>query len=307
MAAERLIPVLNDGDVDALADMAELVRICDAAVVSASLNEMSAPARHAVEIGPGRLVFTIGGNDSAVGFRAYETFPNSRQDQVVAVWHPTSGGLAGVVIGELLGALRTGALGAVGVDRLAAPEAGVCAVIGTGLQARTQLMACAAVRSLSCVRVFSRDDGRRREFAREMTARIGVEVDAASSASEAVTGADIVLLATSSGVPVVALEDLGPDVHLSTLGPKYLGYSELGAGVVESAATIATDSPQQIRSQGAEHFLHRSESWSRISHLGTIESRPAGTGRTVFLSAGLAGTEVLIADALLRSQARGGH
>lgn len=303
MASDRSIPVLNDSDIEAAADMTSLINICDAAVVAAASDEMTAPARHAVDFGAGQLVFTTGGNEQAVGFRAYDTFPNSKQDQVVAVWHPNSGQLAGVIVGELLGAIRTGALGGVGVNRLAAPDATTCAVIGTGVQARTQLLACAAVRDLSQVRVFSRNEHNRQAFAREMSARIEVEIQPVASAPEAAGDAEIVLLATSSGVPVVSLDDLAADVHVSTVGPKLKGYCELGPDVVDAAQLVATDSPQQIESQGERHFLHESKAWDRIAHLGTIDSRPDGVQRTVFLSAGLAGSEVLIADAILRAHA----
>lgn len=305
MATDRSIPVLNDIDIDieTAADMSSLINICDAAVVAASNDEMTAPARHPVDFGSGQLVFTAGGNAQAIGFRAYDTFPNSTQDQVVAVWHPDSGQLAGVIVGELLGAIRTGALGGVGINRMAARNATTCAVIGAGLQARTQLMACAAVRSLSHVRVFSRHERNRQVFADEMSIRIGLEIEPVASAAQAVAGAEIVLLATSAGEPVVSLNDLAADVHVSTVGPKFKGYSELGADVVESANLVATDSPQQIEAQGERHFLHDSDAWKRIAHLGTIVARPEGVQRTVFLSAGLAGTEVLVADALLNAHA----
>lgn len=303
MASDRSIPVLNDLDIETATNMASLINICDAAVVAAANREMTAPARHAVDFGAGQLVFTAGGNEQAVGFRAYDTFPNSKQEQVVAVWHPNSGLLAGVVVGELLGAMRTGALGGVGINRLAAPDATTCAVIGTGLQARTQLMACAAVRNLSHVRVFSRDERNRQVFADEMSIRIGLEVEPVASAAQAVAGAEIVLLATSAGTPVVSLNDLAADVHVSTVGPKFKGYCELGEDVVVSAHLVATDSPQQIESQGERHFLYGSDVRERVAHLGTIDARPDGVRRTVFLSAGLAGTEVLIADALLGAHA----
>jgi len=299
MVPDGSILVINDHQVEEAADMATLVKICDAVVVAASRDEITAPPRHAIDFGAGQLIFTAGGNDQAVGFRAYDTFPNSKQDQVVAVWHPTTGRLAGVIVGEMLGALRTGAIGGVGINRMAAAGAHTCAVIGTGLQARTQLLACAAVRTLTRVRVFSRNEPNRRAFAKEMSSRIGVEVEPAASPAEATRNAEIVLLATSSGSPVVALDDLAAGVHVSTVGPKYLGYAELGADVVESAQLVATDSPQQIQSQGEHHFLYNSEALEKITHLGSIAARPDVVTRTVFLSAGLAGTEVLIADALL--------
>lgn len=125
------------------------------------------------------------------------------------------------------------------------------------------------------------------------------------AATKATDDAEIVLLATSSDEAVISLDDLAPDVHVSTIGPKLLGHSELAAETVASAQLVATDSPQQIEAQGERHFLHESEAWERIVHLGTISARPAGVRRTVFLSAGLAGTEVLIADALLQQQASG--
>jgi len=301
MASDRSIPVLNDSDIETAADMASLINICDAAIVAAANDEMTAPARHAVDFGAGQLVFTTGGNKQAVGFRAYDTFPNSKQDQVVAVWHPNSGQLTGVIVGELLGAIRTGALGGVGINRMAAADATNCAVIGTGVQARTQLLACAAVRSLSRVRVFSRNEHNRQAFAQEMSTRIGLEIEPVTSAPAATADAEIVLLATSSGVPVVSFNDLAADVHVSTVGPKLKEYCELGTDVVEAAQLVATDSPQQIEAQGERHFLHDTSAWGRIAHLGTVDARPDGVRRTVFLSAGLAGTEVLIADAILRA------
>jgi ornithine cyclodeaminase len=306
MAARREIRVLTDHDVVGLANMAELVRVCAHAVQADAANLLSAPARHAVDLGSGQIVFTTGGDDHAVGFRAYETMPGSKQDQVVAVWHRDSGELAGVVVGELLGAYRTGALGGVGVDAMAAADASRCAVIGTGVQARTQLMACAAVRDITTATVYSRDPERRRAFAAEMTEVVGVPVEPAGSVGEALDSAEVVLVATSSGEPVFELADL-PDarVHVNTVGPKFGGYHELAVAVAEAATVVATDSPQQIAAHGDKHFLRQTSVWDRIGHVAQIpEDRSAtgsDTGITLFLSAGLAGTEVLVADQLFRS------
>ena len=71
------------------------------------------------------------------GFRAYRA-GTPAGDQLVAVWE-ADGTLSAVVVGEQLGACRTGALGAVAADALANPDAGTVAVIGSGLQAWTQL------------------------------------------------------------------------------------------------------------------------------------------------------------------------
>ncbi len=296
MVSTSPIKVLTDDDVKDLAVMSQLVAVCATAVDDDAKGRLFAPPRLAAELGEGRLVFTAGGNSDVVGFRAYETFPASQQDQLVAVWHPQTGKLAGVVVGELLGALRTGALGGVAVDRLAPSDASRCAVIGTGLQARTQLMACAEVRQLTEVRVYSRNDARRRAFAAEMADLLGISARPADSAAEAIDGAEIALIATSSGQPVVSAEALAEVAHVTTVGPKFVGHHEMPLEAVEGADVVASDSPQQIHAHGKSHFLHGSSVWPRIEHLGKLGS---GKGRSVFLSAGLAGTEVLVANDLL--------
>ncbi len=303
MIADPGVIVMTDHDVATTVDMAAVVEICDGAIVADLAEQLTAPARHVVDFGPGRVAFTVGGVEDAVGFRSYETFPGSQQDQVVAVWHPSTGKLAGVIVGKLLGAIRTGGLGGAAVDRLAATDAGVCGVIGSGLQARTQLLACAKVRDLSEVRVFSRSEANREAFVAEMSQRIGLDIEAVGSAADAAAGADIVLVATTSPSPVISADDLAPEAHLSTVGPKFLGHSELGPDVAEAAGLIATDSPQQIRAQGEAHFLAQNSAAARVVHLGLCPERPAGVGRTLYLSAGLAGTEVLVADSLLRTVA----
>jgi len=295
------IRVLFDVDIDENLDMATLVEVCRVAVDADTAGRLVAPPRHGVDFGTGRLVFTTGGLDDTIGFRAYDTFPGSRQDQVVAVWDRSAGVLRGVVIGDQLGALRTGAIGGVAVDRLAPPDATTCAVIGTGRQARTQLLACDAVRLLTRVDVFSRSTASRQGFAEAMTAELGVDVRPAPDARSAVSEAEIVLVATTSTEPVLDHRDLRPDAHLNTVGPKFASAHEIDAGTVEGADRIVSDSPQQIAAQGSDHFLAGGASMDRIEHLGDVGQMGHRPGRTVFLSAGLAGTEVLVASALLEA------
>lgn len=68
----------------------------------------------------------------------------------------------------------------------------------------------------------------------------------------------------------------------------------------EHTAPIACDSPQQIAAMGAEHMLHGHPEAGRIMHLGdpgVLEKR--GAGPSLFLSSGLAGSEVAALAAVL--------
>ena len=77
MVPGRSLLVLNDHQVEEAADVATLVKICDATVVAASRDEITAPPRHAVDFGIGQLIFTTGGSDQAVDSRAYDIFPKA--------------------------------------------------------------------------------------------------------------------------------------------------------------------------------------------------------------------------------------
>ena len=98
VSSSNEVKVLFDADLDKHLDMASLVAICRRAIDADAEDRLVAPPRHSVEFGDGQLVFTTGGLDDTIGFRAYGTFPRSKQDQVVAVWDRSEGALRGVVI-----------------------------------------------------------------------------------------------------------------------------------------------------------------------------------------------------------------
>src|SRR4029077_14473309 len=77
------------------------------------------------------------------------------------------------------------------------------AMIGSGWQAGTQALAISRVLEIKELRVFSRSDARRAEFAREQDAQLGVATIAAGSAELAVRGADVVVTMTTSKTPVI--------------------------------------------------------------------------------------------------------
>jgi ornithine cyclodeaminase len=159
--------ILNDADVNALARMPALVAVVERCLRAKADGRLVAPPRHSVAFDAGQLVFTIGGiaagaegGDGIAGFRVYETFPGmgTARAQLVAVWDSGSGNLLGLVVGDALGVLRTGAIGGIAIDRMARPDARICGIVGSGRQAESQVMAAVAVRpGLQTIRVYSRN------------------------------------------------------------------------------------------------------------------------------------------------------
>ena len=295
--------ILVDADIEAV----PIDRIIDAVrrfVIADAAGSTTAPPRTVVEFPAGSLVFTVGGADSLAGFRAYETFPSANPTdatQIVAVWDTATAKLKGACFGPRLGALRTGALGGLAVQTLAPPGARTCAVIGSGLQAETQAIAILAVMALQEMRVFSRDAQHRTAFVDRISASgTTTAIVAVDSAKDAILGADIAVLATDASDPVAESDWLRNVSHVTTVGPKLKRSHELPLETIDERH-IVSDSPQQIRALGERHMLHGHARWNDVQHLGVWLDNEAAppAGQTLYLSAGLAGTEVAALDAAL--------
>jgi ornithine cyclodeaminase len=301
--------VLTDADVHRLADMATAIAAVEEALRAKAAASFIAPARLRVHFGHMTdLVLAVGGStgtEGVLGFRAYYSRATKHyEDQVVAIWDLATGTLKGVILGEALGILRMGAIGGVAIHALARPDAAIVAVIGAGRQAAAHLEAAAAVRNLREVRIHSRHEHRCRSFAHQMSKKLSISVLAQNSARDAVEGADIVLLATTSLRPVVRAEWLSPGAFVHTVGLKSPAGKEMDLDVAERADFLVTDSPAQIAAAGDTFILHGTAHLGRLVDLADIVSGKVATptdprAMRVCYPMGIAGSEVIVADNLL--------
>jgi ornithine cyclodeaminase/alanine dehydrogenase-like protein (mu-crystallin family) len=305
----RMVETLTDADVTARVTSALAVETMREAVLAAHRGELVAPARTLADLDEGRLLFTAGRwRGRWYGFRAYDTFDHdsasAHDDQLVVVHDDSTGRLLGIVVGAELGRRRTGAIGGVAADALAAAGASTLGMVGTGHQAWAQLWAISAVRRLETVRVYSRDEGRRRAFADRAGAELGIAATASDSARDAVTEAAVAVLATNSAEPVVDVDWLAGGCHVTAVGPKQQGRSEYPTELLDTASTIVTDSQAQLRGYDPPALAAVGRHADRVQALGTVVAgaapgRRRDSDRTVYLSVGLAGTEVALAARLL--------
>ncbi len=299
-----MVVLLDDSAIRSRLDAAQAVAWMGEAVDAAEHGDLVAPPRLAADLGAGGLVFTTGRlRGSWYGYRSYDTLATHEDEQVVVVHDEGTGRVRAVAIGTELGPRRTGALGAVAADALAAPDADVVALIGAGRQAYAQIWALAAVRPIREVRVYSRDPARRRAFLQRIAGLVAGSCREAPSAAAAAEGAPIVILATSSATPVLAASQVAPGAFVSTLGPKQRGRAEFGIDLAERATVLATDSLAQIRAYDPPNVLVGSSAEGRLVSLGAVRARPvrARDGIALFFSVGLAGTEAYLLDRLSRT------
>jgi len=300
--------ILRDDDLVGSELMGVAINALDAAFLARARDQMISPPRHHVSFSNrGDLVFTVGGmlgEKPLAGFRVYETFDGVEHSQIVAVWSAEDAKLKGIVLGERLGNIRTGAIGGVAIRHLSSPDAKIVGILGSGAQARTQLAAATTVRQITSARVYSRDEKNRTTFAQEMERELGIEVRPVGSVLDAARDADIVICATTSSTPIIHASDLKLGVHVNTVGPKTQRGYELGLDIADVADVIATDSPEQTRAYASPFFLAGSGNEHRMADLADIIAkreigRRSSQDTTLFCSVGLAGTEVVVASAII--------
>jgi len=150
----------------------------------------------------------------------------------------STGAPLAVMDGASLTAIRTGAATGLATDLLARPEAALVAIIGTGVQACTQLEAVACVRRIQRARVYDRNAESAGRFAVEMQQQLGLAVERVASPSAAVHGADIICAATTSMTPVFEDRDVRPGTHINAVGAFRPDVAEVPAATVCRARVV---------------------------------------------------------------------
>ncbi|GAA0985671.1 ornithine cyclodeaminase family protein [Acrocarpospora macrocephala] len=192
-----------------------------------------------------------------------------------------------------LTAARTGATTGVAARHLSRPDSVSVGLIGSGLEAETNLLGVAAVRPLREVRVFSRSRDRRTGFAERMAGRLpGVSVRAVDSAPDAVRGVDIVVVATNtgSGGPVAYRGEWAePGQTILSIGSTSPFLRELDTATFHRADAVVVDTGlDHMAEESGDVMALRAEdpAWSRAHMLVDVvtgRTRPRTDDREILL------------------------
>ncbi len=169
---------------------------------------------------------------------------------LVTLFDAATGQPLAVMEGASLTAIRTGAASGVATNCLAAPQACRLAIFGAGTQAYTQLKAIATVRELIEVRIVGRDPARANAFVERVAAELDCKVKLASTAQEALEGADIVVTATTSPAPLFHDQHLMPGTHINGVGSYLPTLREVPAATVGRARLVVDEREAALNEAG---------------------------------------------------------
>lgn len=193
----------------------------------------------------------MGGYMYAAGFESEDAW------FVTPVFDAAKGELKAIIDGASMNPFKTGAAGAVAVDELARSDATELAVIGTGAQARGQLVTTATVRDIETVRVYSPTVENREAFASDLDEALAATVRPVESSEAAITGADIIITATTASNPVIADENIEAGTHITAMGQYDPSKQEIEPETIARSKYIP-DLRERVH-QDAGSFLHAEE------------------------------------------------
>jgi alanine dehydrogenase len=298
--------VLREEDVRRVLSMADVVRVLDLAFRQLAEGEAQNTPRSRIVLPEGRgvlhMMTAAAPRQGVLGYKAYTAFREGVRF-LVMLYSSEDGRLLAQIEADWLGRMRTGGATGVATQYMARPEANFVGIVGTGDQARTQLMAVCAVRQVKTVRAYGRDETRRRAFCQEMEALLGVEVLPAATPEEAVREAEIVITMTTAREPVVRGEWLQAGTHVNAAGSNWANRREVDDATVQRSAIVAVDALDQARIEAGDLIIPAAAGhfdFARATPLAAIVAgqapgRTAPDEVTLFKSLGLAIEDVTVA------------
>jgi alanine dehydrogenase len=298
--------------------MADLISAMESALAKFSAGEVLQPVRTVLTVGPTKAYYGL--------MPAYIPEPGSMGAKLVTVFgdnhkrglpshlatilllDPETGSLIALMDGRYITEARTAAVSAVSARFLARAEASTLALIGSGVQARSHLEALQHVRQLKDIRVWSPRPHSREQFIAEMSPRLGIPIQDAPSAEAAVSGADLIVLATASKTPVVESEWVAPGAHIMCVGACRPDQREMAPQLVKRGR-LYVDSRAAALVESGDVVMNINDGLFDKTHLrgeigelvlGRVPGRAADADVTIFKSLGMAVEDVVAADLVFR-------
>jgi len=329
--------LLTEDDVKAVLTMDDLIETMMSALKRFSTGGVVQPVRSVVGINEHAFfgvmpAYVRGGSDASLGAKLVTLFESNTARGLpthlasIALLDPDTGALRALMDGRFITEARTAAVSAVTSRLLARQGASSLAIIGSGVQARSHLDALSRVHVLRHVTVWSPTKTHRDQFVAEVgvssdssRSDVGVKSDstptldgrytvaAVDHAGEAIVGADLIVLATSSPTPVIENGWVKPGAHVMSVGACRPNWREMDPALV-ARARLFVDSRAAALVESGDVVMGIQEGRFPADHIvaeiGEIVS--GATGRTndadvtIFKSLGLAVEDVTAADLAYR-------
>ena len=297
--------ILDEVAVRKFLHMPALIPAMERALRALSAGEVVQPMRVMMPVAEhggflGSMPAYAGGQ---LGAKLVTFFPDNQgvptHHALVLLFRPATGEPLVVMDGRLITEMRTAAVSAAATRSLSRPDSSILAILGSGVQARSHLEALRLVRPFREIRVWSPRNAA--AFAERFEVRL------ARSAEDAVRGADVVVVATTSRTPALSGEWLSPGVHVNAVGAPRPGWRELDDNVLRQAKLYVESREAASRESG--DVIAAGGIFAELGEVidGARPGRQSAGEITLFKSVGVAVEDIASAELVYREAQAAGH
>ncbi len=246
-----------------------------------------------------------------IALKAISIYPKNPEfgrpsiNAVVILQDEQTGEILALMEGAAVTAIRTGATSGAATYYLARKDSRTAAIIGCGVQARTQLEAVCCVRHITEVMAFDTDANRVNSYIGYMKDKFPeIKFTAAESSDDAVKDADIVITATTSPKPVFCAHSLKKGVHVNAIGSYTPDVQELPEELFDITNKIVVDSSEAVLAEAGDFIIPISKGkfspskiYAELGQLSTgqLVGRETEDEITLFKTVGIAAQDVACA------------
>jgi len=287
-----------------------------------SIDNSQAPLRSKISADKsnGTVLLMPAITDSDLAIKIVSVFDNNQHlalpliHAMIIVLDVSTGKPLALLEGGSITAIRTGAASGAATDILARNDAKSVAIIGSGVQARTQLEAVCAVRAIEKAWVYSPNTKHAEDFASEMSGRGSIphNLHVAPSSMEAVQNADIVCTATTSNTPVFDGNHIKKGTHINAIGSFTPKMQEVDPATI-SKSLVVVDSRKSVLEEAGDLIVPIKANIVKKDHIhaelgeiisNTLLGRTNRNQITYFKSCGVAVQDVAAAQLAVQQAKR---
>jgi ornithine cyclodeaminase/alanine dehydrogenase-like protein (mu-crystallin family) len=296
---------LNEEQVRKHLRMAELIPAMKKALMDFSAGKVTQPVRSVIKVevaaATGFLGLMPAHTVDGLGLKAVTFYPSNVERGIpthmatIFLVDPETGTPLAIMDGRLITEMRTAAVSAAATKLLAASDAKILAILGSGVQAQSHFEALQLVRQFEEIRVWSPTRQHAQRFAKEIGAT-------AMSAEDAVRGADVLVTVTNSKTPVLKGSWLKPGCHVNAIGACRPDWRELDNDAMSNVVFV--DSREGALKESGDVILSGAKIYAELGEAlaGKVPSRANET--TIFKSLGMAVEDIVAAMLVYREVAK---
>ncbi len=313
------ILILSHDEVSALLPLNECIPLMREALIALAAGNAHQPLRTIIRPPDAKGVMGLmpaymSGDAAAFGLKAICVFPgnpavgkDSHQGGVL-LFSAETGELLAMMNASAITAIRTAAVSGVATNSLAREGACSLAILGSGVQARSHVIAMSNVRSIKHCRIASRNFEHAQKFAAEMKQEVSFPIEPVATVAEALEGADLIVTATTAREPIVRREWIAPGTHLNLVGSSTAKTREVDSETI-AAASLFVDRRESTLNEAGDYLFAARDGFIGPEHIraelgevltGEKPGRTSAAEITCFKSLGIAIEDLFAAEHLYR-------